>query len=77
MPLITDQLDGRLDEEEYTLAELGQSLGEVGNALPAYAQTTSRLVETGRALAWLVAGIVGLHGCYLMLSVRMGRRYSV
>ena len=29
------------------------------------------------ALAWLVAGIVGLHGCYLMLSVRMGRRYSV
>jgi ABC-type transporter Mla subunit MlaD len=77
LPLVTDQLDNRLDEEEGTLAELGQSLGEVGDALPAYAQTTSRLIETGRVLAWLVAGIVGLHGCYLFLSVRMGRRYSV
>jgi hypothetical protein len=52
-------------------------LEEVGDVLPAYAQTTSRLIQTGRVLAWLVAGIVGLHGCYLMLSVRMGRRYSV
>jgi hypothetical protein len=77
LPLVTDQLDSRLDEEEETLTELRYSLEEVGNALPAYAQTTSRLIQTGRLLAWLVAGIVGLHGCYLMLSVGMGRRYSV
>jgi septal ring factor EnvC (AmiA/AmiB activator) len=77
LPLVTDQLDSRLDEEEQTLVDLGQSLEEVGDALPAYAITTSRLVQTGRLLAWLVAGIVGLHGCYLILSVRMGRRYSV
>ena len=77
LPLVTDQLDSRLDEEEETLADLGQSLQEVGNALPVYAHTTSRLIQTGRVLAWLVAGIVGLHGCYLMLSIRMGRRYSV
>ncbi len=77
LPLVTDQLDNRLDEEERTLIDLGQSLEEVGDVLPAYAQTTSRLIQTGRVLAWLVAGIVGLHGCYLMLSVRMGRRYSV
>lgn len=77
LPLVTDQLDNRLDEEEHTLADLGQSLEEVGGVLPAYAHTTSSLIQTGRALAWLVASIVGLHGCYLMLSVGMGRRFSV
>jgi DNA repair ATPase RecN len=76
LPLITDQLDGRLDEEERTLSDLGASLGEVGDALPVYSRLTSRLLETGRLLAWLVATIVGLHACYLMLSARMGRRYS-
>jgi DNA repair exonuclease SbcCD ATPase subunit len=77
LPLITDQLKGRLDEEEQTLSELGQGLDEVGGALPAYALTASGLVKTGRLMAWLVAGIVGLHGCYLVLSARMGRRYSL
>jgi DNA repair ATPase RecN len=77
LPLITDQLDSRLDEEERTLTDLGQGLEEVGAALPTYAQASSRLLQTGRLLAWLVASIVGLHGCYLMLSARMGRRYSL
>lgn len=77
LPLVTDQLDSRLDEEEQTLVDLGQSLQEVGHALPIYSQMAARLLQTGRVLAWLVAGIVGLHGCYLMLSVGMGRRYSI
>jgi hypothetical protein len=77
LPLVTDQFEGRLYEEERTLDDLGKSLDEVSTVLPAYAHTTSRLLETGRLLAWLVALIVGLHGTYLMLSVRMGRRYSV
>ena len=76
LPLITDQLDYRLDEEERTLTDLGQSLEEVGEVLPAYANTTSRLLWTGRMLVWLVASIVGLHGCYLALSSRLGRRFS-
>jgi hypothetical protein len=68
LPLVTDQLEGRLDEEEQTLADLGQSLDDVAKALPAYAHTTSRLVWAGRLLAWLVAAIVGLHGGYLTFS---------
>jgi tetrahydromethanopterin S-methyltransferase subunit B len=77
LPLVTDQIDNRLEEEEQALDELGQSLDEVKGALPAYASTTSHLLQAGRLLAWLVALIVGLHGCYLMLSVRLGRRYSI
>jgi hypothetical protein len=76
LPLVTDQLDSRLDEEERTLTDLGQSLDEASAAVPVYAHTTSRLLETGKLLAWLVAAIVGLHGCYLLLSVRMGQLYS-
>ncbi len=77
LPLVTNQLDSRLDEEERTLSDLSQSLDEVNSALPAYAQTTSSLLQTGRLLIWLVTVIVGLHGCYLMLSARIGRSYSL
>jgi hypothetical protein len=76
LPLLTDQLTHQLHEEEQSLDDLGQSIDEVGAVLPAYGQTTSRLVLLGRLLAWLVAGIVALHGVYLLLSVRMGRRFS-
>jgi hypothetical protein len=77
LPIITDQLEGRLDEEERTLTELGQSIEEVDNVLPAYAQTAASLSQTGRLLAWLVAVIVGLHASYLLLSVKVGRGYSL
>jgi hypothetical protein len=77
LPLVTDQLDGRLEEEDQTLDELGQSLDEVSSALPTYERAAKRLLHTGRLLAWLAAAIVGLHGCYLVLSVRIGRRYSL
>ena len=76
LPIVTDQLEGRLDEEERTLSDLGQSIDEVEGVLPAYSQTASRLLQAGRLLAWLVAVIVGLHATYLILSVRMGRRFS-
>jgi uncharacterized phage infection (PIP) family protein YhgE len=77
LPLITDQLDGRLDEEEQTLSDLGSGLDEAREAIPTYARTTSRLLQTARILAWLVAGIIGLHGCYLLAGVRLGRRYTL
>jgi ABC-type transporter Mla subunit MlaD len=77
LPLVSEQFDGRLHDQQQTLTELGQSLDDVGGALPAYAATTSRLLRTGRLLAWLVAAIVALHGCYLVLTARIGRRYSL
>jgi uncharacterized phage infection (PIP) family protein YhgE len=76
LPLLTDQLDTRLDEEENALRDLEQSLGEVQGALPAYSRTAQDVVLAGRWLAWLVAAIAALHGVYLILSARLGRRFS-
>jgi hypothetical protein len=76
LPMVTEQFDNRLDEEEHALGELGQSLDEVKNVLPAYERTTKHMFQSGRILAWLAAAVIGLHGCYLALSFRLGRRYS-
>jgi hypothetical protein len=76
LPLLTDQLDNRLDEEENALHDLEQSLGEVEAALPVYARTVESVIRAGRWLAWLVAVVAALHGAYLILSARLGRRFS-
>jgi hypothetical protein len=65
LPLVTDQLDGRLDEEDRTLTDLGRNLDDVGRQLPTYERTAAHLFGAGRVLACLVAAIVGLHGFYL------------
>jgi hypothetical protein len=77
LPLFTDQWESRLDEEEQTLAALDESIDELRQGLPAYEETTIGMLRTGRMLAWLVAVSVALHGCYLLLSAGMGRRYSL
>jgi hypothetical protein len=77
LPVVSEQLDDQLDEEDQALAELGRSLADVHAALPHYSKMTIRLLLIGRLLAWLVAAIVGLHGCYLIMSIKMGRRFSI
>jgi ABC-type transporter Mla subunit MlaD len=77
LPYFTDQLLGQIEEEEEALRELGQSIDEVGEMVPAYGEMAGQFLEIGRFLAWLVAAIVALHGAYLVLSVKMGRRFSV
>jgi ABC-type transporter Mla subunit MlaD len=76
LPQFTHSLDGQLREQEQSFDELGRSIDEVGAALPAYARTASRLVQATRLLLWLVAGVVGLHGVYLVLSGRVGRPFA-
>jgi hypothetical protein len=77
LPFLTDQLLGQLAEEEKALGDLEHGIDEVGALVPEYGQLTGRLLLIGRVLAWLVAAIVTLHGGYLLLSVRLGRSYSV
>lgn len=77
LPLLTEQLDYRLAEEQHALNELEASLKEVRGGLPIYERMAVQLTSAGRLLAWLTAALVGLHGCYLGASVRLGRHFSL
>jgi hypothetical protein len=71
LPLMTEQLGDELERQEQSLAELGGSIDQLSEALPAAGQTASRLVQTTRLLLALVGVIVMLHGAYM---VAQGRR---
>jgi chromosome segregation ATPase len=77
LPRLAQQLNAQLQEQERALDDLGQSIDEVSTSLPAYRHTTTQVLQTGRLLMWLVAAVVALHGVYLVLSARLGRRYSL
>jgi chromosome segregation ATPase len=77
LPLLTEQLEMELDDQERALANLGDSINDVREALPNCAQSATNILQTTRLLLVLMAAIFGLHGGYLLLSVRLGRRYSV
>src|SRR5579862_1363295 len=76
LPLLTEQLDNRLAEEEHALNELGNSLEEVQGCLPVYSRMTADVLFCGRLLAWLGSALAALHAGYLVLSASLGRRYS-
>ncbi|HWG41871.1 MAG TPA: hypothetical protein VN688_03725 [Gemmataceae bacterium] len=77
LPLLTEQLEMELDDQEQALTNLGDSINDVNAALPGCASSASSILQTTRLLLMLMAAIFGLHGGYLMLSVRLGRRFSV
>jgi uncharacterized phage infection (PIP) family protein YhgE len=77
LPIYLESLDRQLQEQEQGLDELGRGLDEVSEVMPEYARATNGLVRTGRLLAWLVAGIVALHGAYLLAGARLGKGYTV
>jgi len=70
LPLYLESLDRQLQEQEQGLDELGRGLDDVNEVIPEYARATNGLVGTARLLAWLVAGIVMLHGAYLLGGVK-------
>jgi len=75
LPALTDGLDARLDREDRTLAELAGGIAQVDATLPVYETALDRCLVIGRLLAWLLAGIAGLHGTYLVTStIRSGYR---
>ena len=65
-PEFADRVEAVLGEEDRTLDELTRGLEGVEQALPAYEATLIRCLGLGRSLAWLVAGIAGLHGLALI-----------
>ncbi len=77
LPLLTEQLDNRLAEEDHALTELGNSLQEVQSCLPVYNRMTADVLFCGRLLAWLGSALAAMHAGYLILSASLGRRYSL
>jgi hypothetical protein len=68
LPRITDQFDGRLEEEQAALADLDRSLESVRESLPPCGRSAATLVTLGRWLAWLGAALIGLHGVHRLLG---------
>jgi uncharacterized phage infection (PIP) family protein YhgE len=76
LPLVTMQLEDHLQEQERSLDNLGGSIEEVRAVLPQAADTAARVLQTARLLLGLVAAVFLLHGAYLVLSLKLGPRYS-
>jgi hypothetical protein len=68
LPMLVEQLEEGLVQQEESLDELGDSIDQVSEALPGAAQSASRLLVTTRWLLSLVALTVGLHAAYLVLG---------
>lgn len=70
LPLFSDQLDVRLGEQELALEQLKGGLSEVNGAMPEVARGASELMTGVQWLVWLMAGMVGLHGLYVVIEAR-------
>jgi hypothetical protein len=76
LPLLTEQLEMELDDQERALASLGDSIDDVRASLPSYGHSAAGILQTTKLLLALMAAIFALHGGYLALSARLGRRFS-
>lgn len=66
VPVFTDEVVVRLDEQEKALADMERSLDDARSVIPAYKRSARDVVSAGRLLAWLVAALIGLHGTFLL-----------
>jgi ABC-type transporter Mla subunit MlaD len=70
LPLLTEQLEQDLHEQEQSLTNLGEGIDEVTGTLPGLAARASGLLQTTRFLLLLLAGVFALHGIHMVLSER-------
>jgi exonuclease VII small subunit len=61
----TTKFDVRLGEQEYSLGQMEHGLAEVNEALPAVAQSTNDSLRSIRWVAYLLGGLIGIHGLFL------------
>lgn len=76
LPLLSEQLEMELGDQERALTNLDDSLNDVRESLPGLARNASNILQTTRLLLLLLAVIFGLHGGYLIAGSRLGRRFS-
>lgn len=68
LPVLLQQLESGLEQQEESLANLGDSIDQVSEAIPGAAQTTRRLLRMIRLLLLLVAITVLVHAGYLLFT---------
>jgi uncharacterized phage infection (PIP) family protein YhgE len=68
LPLMTEQLESQLSEQEDSLQNLGDSIDQTAAVLPEWDRTASRILQTSQMLLCLAAAIFALHGGYLAVS---------
>ncbi|GIW82168.1 MAG: hypothetical protein KatS3mg105_3975 [Gemmatales bacterium] len=73
-PLLTKQFETQIEDQHKGLAELEHSIDDFAEAIPVYESSTLRLLQTGRWLLWLVAGLIMLHGMHTLTAVRSARQ---
>jgi|GEM_PF-1791201 len=73
LPLLTEQLEMELGDQERALTDLDESIQDVQEMLPHVARGTSNVLQATRLLLLLLAAIFGLHGGCLIADARMGR----
>lgn len=72
LPLLTEQLEMELGDQERALTNLDDSINDVRETLPSLAGGASNILQTTRLLLLLLTAIFGLHGGYLIAGTRMG-----
>jgi hypothetical protein len=77
LPLLTEQLEMELDDQEQALSNLDDSISDIRDAVPSCARSATSILQTTRLLLALMAAIFALHGGYLVLTARLGRRFSL
>jgi hypothetical protein len=70
LPLMTEQLETDLREQEQSLERLRATINEVNTTLPACSSTASRIVQTTRLLLALLGLVFGLHAGFLVFGTR-------
>ena len=68
LPLMTEELEDQLREQEESLQNLGDSIDQTSAVLPEWDRTASRVLETTRLLLCLMGAIFTLHGAYLTVT---------
>lgn len=77
LPVMTDRLDARLGQQELSLERMSRGLNDVHDSLPEIERSAGTMIGTFRWLLWLVAGLVSLHGAFVVVTNFPPRRTAV
>jgi chromosome segregation ATPase len=76
LPLLTEQLEMELGDQEQALTNLNDSIEDVNEALPQVAHSAAGILQTTRLLLVLMAVIFALHGGYLAVNSYLNQPFS-